>query len=242
MADKTRAEQLHDEHRRKVWEDLKSGSENFDKYLLTFSSGALGLSLAFIKDVAPIGQAVWIPSLIASWVAFVLCILVTLVSFRISIRALEKMVPFLNQFYLDGDVNAFNKHLEDTWTRAVDWCANLGIFFFVLGLVFTMMFVGTNIRRVKHMSEQEPTQKVVTGDLGKAIKPVAMTPLNEGVKPVAMTPAPSRMQANDAISPVAMTPLASGHEDRGLKPTPMTPVQPAQPVSAPAQPAQSPKK
>ena len=40
MAEKTRAEELHDEYRKKVWEDAKSGTENFDKYLLTFSSGA----------------------------------------------------------------------------------------------------------------------------------------------------------------------------------------------------------
>lgn len=212
MADKTRAEELHDEHRRKVWEDLRSGSENFDKYLLTFSSGALGLSLTFIKDVVPFEKAVCISSLIASWISFVLCILVTLISYRISIRALENMVPHLNQFYLDGNVEAFNKHLGDLWTRAVDWCANLGILFFVLGLIFTMMFVGTNIRRLKHMSEQETIRKVVTGDLGKAIKPVPMTP------------------------------CVTGQEDRGLKPIPMTPVQPSQPVSTPAQPTQTPKK
>jgi hypothetical protein len=177
--------------------------------------------------------------LIASWIAFLLCILVTLISFRISIRALEKMVPFLNKFYLEGDAEAFNKHLEDVCTKAVDWCANLGIFFFVLGLVFTMMFVGTNIRRVKHMSEQDTKQKMAT------IKPVAMTPLEKGVKPVVMTPTGVRMHANDSIKPPAMTPLAGGQENRGLKPAAMTPVQavkPAQPASEPAQPAQPPKK
>ena len=51
VAEKTRAEELHDEYRRKIWEDTKSGTENFDKYMLTFSSGALALSLGFIKDV-----------------------------------------------------------------------------------------------------------------------------------------------------------------------------------------------
>jgi hypothetical protein len=67
------------------------------------------------------------------------------------------------------------------------------------------------------MSSSDQTEKIVTRDLGKAIKPVAMTPLNAAVKPI------------------------SG-EDRGLKTVPMTPVQPARPASAPAQPAQSPKK
>jgi hypothetical protein len=218
MAEKTRAEELHDEYRRKVWEDTKSGSENFDKYLLTFSSGALGLSLTFIKDVVPIESAVCISSLIASWFAFVLCIFVTLISFRISIQALERMVPHLNEFYLNGNVEAFNKHLEDPWTKAVDWCANLGIFFFVCGLVFTMLFVSTNIRRVKHMSERDK----------------ANISLQEGVKPVAMTPSGVTLHANDGIKPTLMTPLAN--EDRGLKPAVMTPMQRA-PTPAPPTPS-----
>ena len=53
MSERTRSEELYDVHRDKAWEDIKSGNENFDKYMLTFSSGALGLSLAFIKDVVP---------------------------------------------------------------------------------------------------------------------------------------------------------------------------------------------
>lgn len=75
----------------------------------------------------------------------------------------------------------------------------------------------------------EHAQKIVTGDLGKAIKPVAMTPMA------------ARIQTNDGISPVAMTPVVSS-EDRGLKSPPMTPVQPAQPAQQPAQPSQSPPK
>jgi hypothetical protein len=82
------------------------------------------------------------------------------------------------------------------------------------------------------MSSNEYTEKIVTGDLGKAIKPVAMTP-------VAV-----RIQTNDGISPAAMTPVVRG-EDRGLKTVPMTPVQPlrpAQPAPQPAQPGDSGKK
>ena len=127
-----RAQQLHDEYRRKVWEDSKSGSENFDKYLLTFSSGALALSLSFIKDVVHVENVQSFSLLITSWICFIACILTTLISFRISLIALEKMVPCLNDFYLSGDPAAYNKHLASRWTRAVDWCANLGIFFFRL--------------------------------------------------------------------------------------------------------------
>jgi hypothetical protein len=221
MAEKTRPEELHDEYRKKVWEDTKSGSENFDKYLLTFSSGALGLSLSFIKDVVPLKEAIWIPWLIASWVAFLLCILVTLFSFRVSIRALEKMVPHLNEFYLEGKVDAFNKHLEDRWTKAVDWCAYGGIILFVLGLIFTMMFVGANIREAKQMSENDNRPK-----------PIRVDRMDFGFKPVAMTPTNEKQMAQ---------PAGKDSFDEGCKPPAMTPAQPPAPAPQPLQP-QTPKK
>lgn len=218
MAEKTRAEELHDEYRKKVWEDTKSGTENFDKYLLTFSSGALGLSLAFIKDVAPIGQAVWIPSLFASWVAFLLCILVTLVSFRISILALEAMVPHLNDFYLNSNAEAFDKHRENWLTKAVEWLAWAGIILFICGVFFTMMFVYANIREAKHMSE----------DLKK--KPIRVEAMDFGCKPPAMTP------TNEVPKQMAQ---AAGTErfDEGCKPPVMTPARPPSPPPQPQPPA-----
>jgi len=217
VAEKTRAEELHDEYRKKVWEDTKSGTENFDKYLLTFSSGALGLSLAFIKDVAPIGQAVWIPSLFVSWVAFLLCILVTLISFRISILALEAMVPHLDDFYLKGNAEAFNKHRENWLTKAVELLAWTGIFLFICGVFFTMMFVYANIREAKQMSE----------DFKK--KPIRVEAMDFGCKPPAMTP------TNEAPKQMAQ-PVGKDRFDEGCKPPAMTPARPSAPTPQPPQP------
>jgi hypothetical protein len=228
MPERSRAEELYDQHRDKVWEDIKSGTENFDKSMLTFSSGALALSLAFIKDVVPLAKAVWIGSLIASWIAFVICILITLLSFRFSIKALEDTIPALGEYYLQGKPDAFNRHLQSVWSKAVDWCTVGQIVSFALGVTLTLVFVVANVREDR-MSKPKSTQKVVTGDLGKALKPAAMTPLNEGVKPAAMTP------------------VVTGGEHRGLQSVPMTPAStqtPAQPTSGntPAPPAQTPKK
>lgn len=97
--------------------------------------------------------------------------------------------------------------------RAVDWCAYLGILFFILGLTCTMVFVAANFRKESQMSKDNTVEKVVKGEFGEALKPVRMTPLVEGRKPVAMTP------------------IVSG-ENRGAKPVPMTPTKtPAQPGS-----------
>ena len=210
-----RAEQLHDEYRRKVWEDSKSGSENFDKYLVTLSSGALGVSLTFIKDVVPLKDAVWIPWLIVSWAAFILAILVTLFSFRISLRALERMFPVLNDFYLNGNVDAFNKHLEDPWTKAVDWCAYAGIFLFVVGLLCTMIFVSGNVVRASSMGKR--IDKIDSG-----CKPPAMTPITQNAKPEAHAGEGDKLE-------------------KGVKPTPMTPV-PQTPTPTPTPAPVPPKK
>jgi hypothetical protein len=213
-----RSKELYDEHRRKVWEDVKSGTENFDRYMLTLSAGALGLSLAFIKDIVPLGMAIWIPSLVASWIAFILCILITLVSFRISILALEKMVPHLDEYYLKGNPAAFNRHMKSLWTKASDWCAYAALICFVSGLVFTMMFVGFNIGEVKRMSKQETATKVMQSSEQKGIKPVTMTPLMPanvstdtlGIKPVAMTPITPAQISNPNASVAPAQPAQTG--------------------------------
>jgi hypothetical protein len=193
MAEKTRAEELHDEYRQKVWEDTKSGTENFDKYLLTFSSGALGLSLAFVKDVAPIGQAVWIPSLFVSWVAFLLCILVTLISFRISILALEGMLPHLNEFYLNSNAGAFDKHRESWLTKAVEWLAWVGIILFICGVFFTMMFVYANIQEANRMNAKENSKTTLIR--AERMDFAGKDRFDEGRKPPVMTPATARPPA-----------------------------------------------
>ncbi len=231
MADndpKSRAEALYDIHRDKVWEDIKSSTENFDKYMLTFSSGALALSLAFIKDAVPLKTAVWIPSLLLSWSAFVLCILATLVSFRFSIKALESTIPALNEYYLQGKQDAFNRHLKSWWSKAIDCCTVGQIVFFALGVILTMAFVVANARE-ERMNKDTPVQKVVTSNLGKSVKPAAMTPLTEGQKPQAMTPVAGGTE-NRGVQSVPMTPTGIGG---GPKPAPMTPA----PAQGPAQPA-----
>ena len=62
-------------HRREVYANTRkdllgrqlSNSEKFDNAILTLSTGALGISLAFIKDIVPlkIAQNLWL--LKASW-------------------------------------------------------------------------------------------------------------------------------------------------------------------------------
>ena len=55
--------------------------EQYDKTLLTLSTGALGLSFAFIKDIVNISSATNINYLTGSWICLTLSILCILISF-----------------------------------------------------------------------------------------------------------------------------------------------------------------
>lgn len=213
MADKTRAEELFDEFKKKALEDEKSGTENFDKNLLTFSSGALGLSLAFIEDIVPLSMAHWVACLFISWIAFTLCIIVTMASFQMSIRALRESIPFGEAYYLREEKNAFNEHLRTFCCRAVDWCTWIGSALFVTGLVCTIIFVCANVVEAKRMGKKdEISQKMIR--------------TTDGLKPAAMTPISSDAESQPRE-------MARKDKTAGLKPGPMTPA----PKQGPAQPA-----
>jgi len=45
--------ELYKAHLQQAWGSIDSSTDSFDQALLAVSSGALGLSLAFIKDIVP---------------------------------------------------------------------------------------------------------------------------------------------------------------------------------------------
>ena len=77
---------LFREHMLHAWANIQSGSDSYDQSLLTVSSGALALSLAFIKDVVPLKEAHYMWMLFASWFAFASCILSVIASYRQSVK------------------------------------------------------------------------------------------------------------------------------------------------------------
>jgi uncharacterized membrane protein len=82
--DREHRQELYDRTRRDLLDRQLSNSEKFDNAILTLSTGALAISLAFIKDIVPleIAQNLWL--LKASWWLFGFSIISTLVSFAAS--------------------------------------------------------------------------------------------------------------------------------------------------------------
>ncbi len=138
--------ELFNEHRKQAWQDIQASTDQFDKSLLTLSSGALALSLAFIKDLVPFKAAVGVSWLYVSWMSFVVCIIVTLFSFQISVQALKLNLEHVRKYYIEKKDEYFAK--QNLWSKAVSWCSVLGGGFFLLGIICTMVFVFKNFRRI----------------------------------------------------------------------------------------------
>jgi hypothetical protein len=138
---------LYSEHRKQAWEDIQSSTDSFDQALLTMSSGVLGLSLAFIKDIVQLNKAVWLYFLYTSWVSFVLCVVVTVISFRISVAAQNKNLEYLAKYYLERREEFFNK--QSRYSKALTWLTWCAGALFIVGLGATVIFCIKNVARAK---------------------------------------------------------------------------------------------
>lgn len=130
-------------HREQAWKDRQSSSDEFDKSLLTFSSGALGLSLAFIKDIVPLATATRRGLLYASWISFAVCIMATIFSYPPSMKAIDKHLDDLYKYYVEGKQEFLNP--KNRWSDVVTILRGVGAFFFLAGVCITVLFVWLNL-------------------------------------------------------------------------------------------------
>jgi hypothetical protein len=135
--------ELFNEQKRQIWTDSQSSSDSYDKAILTLSSGALALSVGFIKDVVPLKSAIYLPVLFTAWAAFVVAILLTVISFRLSISAQGEQLDNAYEYYLNYNDEAGKK--KTRFSFAIKCCAFVGGGAFVLGFVLNVMFAAVNI-------------------------------------------------------------------------------------------------
>lgn len=153
-----RHQELFDDHKKQAWSDKQAGSDEFDRALLTLSSGTLALSLAFIKDIVPLAQATHLPLLFTSWILFALCITVTLISFRFSMVANDNHLEFARRYHLEADESARGK--VHWCTKALPWCAYIGGALLIIGFGLTVSFAIINIKAGKMTDSDKPKSQI----------------------------------------------------------------------------------
>ena len=143
MQDDADRQRIYADCRNDLLKRQLSNSENFDRSVLSLSSGLLAASIAFIKPSA-VGAGTGHATILAwSWVALVTAIATTMVSFLISQMAVDRQLDLAEKYYLgkqDDALAAPNKAAD--WTVRLNWFAGVA---FVLGVVLTVWFAIVNI-------------------------------------------------------------------------------------------------
>lgn len=225
MSDSSDEEQVEAKRREeinKLFKDFKtetekrqvSSSENFDKSVLTYSSWALGISIAFLKDFVPITSARFPLALYLSWIAFVLTIALTTFSFLVSYKGLEVSLYHAAKYYLDEDESYFNK--GNLYNDIVKWFNRVSAISFLMGLVSTIIFVSANLENASIMKSKQNSSIALEG-----LQPAMMTKVPQSSSQVTRgMPAPAMQKIPQQSPKPGSTPVQTNVSTQQPKKSP----------------------
>ena len=195
-----------DEQRRKLYESqsLKyqdgahAAIQEFDRAILTLSAGTLGVSLAFIKDIVPLSQAIHLLLLFGSWAFLGASILLTLVSFVASQKAFKHSQKIAYQYYMEQKYEILEcRHVPALVTRYLTYAAG-GCF--LVALVMTLVFATANVNNLSAILKTTKSKSGVPmsnmslpnntgGDVNKGVEPAGLMKV-PAPQPLVVPPAP----------------------------------------------------
>lgn len=186
-------------------------TDNFDKAILTYSAGGLAASLAFLKEFVPITGAVLPWLLYASWFLFLGAIALTMISFVVSLRAIEHQLQLNERYYVYDDEAAKDEaNPAAVLTVRVNLAAGA---FFLLAVISTTVFVAANLERATKLKDG-PVNVVPLGAIVPGIQTM------QHVQRGAVVPG---IQAVPAPAPASNGGQAGGSSTPAPSPAPATP-------------------
>src|SRR3989344_8117750 len=131
-------EHLHQHRAATIREKLKS-TESFDKYLLSFATGSLYLSLFFTKDLKVVTDT---KILAVGWIGLLIAIFATLISFLISERAFDKEIKETDKEIEDS---SYRRSIDNGWVATISILQLLSLLAFMVGLAAFVIFYFFNL-------------------------------------------------------------------------------------------------
>lgn len=176
---------LAETHKREL-----SGSENFDKSVLTLSSAGLGLSISFLKDFVRLDSALVTWILYASWITFTVATISTMASFRMSGKALNHHKGIAERAYMKGDWDAFEE--PNPWDAKTEKLNRISAWSFGAALILTIVFMISNLEGKRMAVPRIKNLEQGTSDLLQkgAPVPTMQKPVPSPVPPVSSSDAP----------------------------------------------------
>lgn len=136
----SREDRIREANRRFIQEIKDKSDDDFEKNLVYITSGTLILSLTFIEKVAPLTEALWIYSLILSWVLLALSLLINLISHqRVSKYSLQYIEEY-QQGKSENEINVIIVRNNKKISTMNNWAVGLLIF----GIGFLIVYCSVN--------------------------------------------------------------------------------------------------
>lgn len=131
-------QELAAEYRRLLVGLEQKSTEAFDKAVLSLSGGALGLSIAFLNNIRGQNAAERDDFLLGAWILWATSLVLTLISFWLSSRAMQMAIKQLDEGRLAQE------HPGGLWDMATKLLTPLAGLGFIGGVVLMIVFVHSN--------------------------------------------------------------------------------------------------
>lgn len=157
-----------------------SNTENYDKSILTLSSSGLAISLTFFKFVVPLEGADFVWLIKASWICFLVSIIISLVAYLVSNRAITKQLSIAESYYIDGNHSAPSQ--KNLWSKLNDWLNRIVGLIFGVAITAVVLFVILNINEESvSMSDEKVTSHISKPAMDSAAVPMMQRASSEGL-------------------------------------------------------------
>jgi hypothetical protein len=119
-------------------------SKTYDQTILTFSAGAIALSLTFVEKIAPVPVAPWL--LYCAWGGFGLAILSVILSFVVSQKAFQNEIDWVDASWeaVKAGKTEPPERRANRYTKITEGLNLAAGLLFLAGFVFLVFFGGWN--------------------------------------------------------------------------------------------------
>ena len=141
------------EYRKHLWDSLRAGQEQYDKYLLTLSGGGLAISLTLVKDVFGKSNLSYPSVLIVSWAFFCISIVATVASFISSQKSQRKQLSNYEIYISTGDDTQLNiSNPTEKLTNLLNYLSGSCC---LIAVAATISFASINLERGGFMANEK---------------------------------------------------------------------------------------
>lgn len=188
--------------RKETLDNQSSNAAAHDRAVLTLSSGFLALSVSFLHDGFKDHLPTFSGFLYLSWFLFAAAIIVTVFSYSYSLRTVDYKLRTIRTFFEEPDKqDEINKEIIRMGTneRRMNDFASAA---FILGVIFTVIFVTINAVGESDMSQNH--------DVGKTVpsSPLPTRPVTPSPAP-STTSVPGRSVPSNPVQPAPQPPKKS---------------------------------